>query len=91
MAPEGPDTLAEILNAAGPIATKAAADGDIIAPGRAYIAPAGHHFLVENGAVRLGRGPRENMARPAIDPLFRSVALSYGPRVIGVVLSRAAG
>ena len=32
-------------------------------------------------------GPRENLARPAIDPLFRSVGLSYGPKAIGVVLT----
>src|SRR3954447_8289088 len=48
----------------------------------AYIAPAGHHLLIENGMIRLGYGPRENMARPAVDPLLRSAAVSYGPRVI---------
>jgi two-component system chemotaxis response regulator CheB len=69
------------------MAVKTAAEGDIIENGRAYVAPAGQHLLVDSGKIRLGQGPRENMVRPAVDPLFRSAALSYGPRVIGVVLS----
>lgn len=84
---DGENMLADILDAASPLTVKTAAEGDIIENSHAYIAPAGHHLLVDNGVIRLGHGPRENMARPAIDPLFRSVALSCGPRAIGVVLT----
>jgi len=84
---DGRNMLAAILDAAGPLTVKTATEGDIIENGHAYTAPADHHLLIDNGIIRLGHGPRENMARPAIDPLFRSAALSYGPRVVGVVLT----
>ena len=76
-----------LLNQAGPLPACHPADGDPIHPGRIYVAPPDHHLLVEPGRVRLSRGPRENWARPAVDPLFRSAALAYGPDVTGVILT----
>jgi two-component system chemotaxis response regulator CheB len=55
--------------------------------GRIYIAPPNHHLIVERGFVRTSLGPRENGHRPSIDVLFRSAAISYPGRVVGVILS----
>ncbi|WP_426122969.1 chemotaxis protein CheB [Pararhizobium sp. PWRC1-1] len=79
--------LAAILTAAGPVAAKQAHDGEKIAPGQIYLAPPDRHMIVVDGVIRLLRGPKENCSRPAIDPLFRSVAENYGPDAIGVVLT----
>ncbi len=79
--------LATVASAAGRLPVQQAVNGMTILPGNVYIAAPDHHLIVVNGHLKLGQGPRENMARPAIDALFRSAAVAYGPRVIGVVLS----
>jgi two-component system chemotaxis response regulator CheB len=79
--------LTTVASAASRLPVHAAADGMRIEPGHIYLGVPDHHLMVSNGVIRLGRGPRENMARPAIDPLFRSAAVAYGSRVIGVLLS----
>ena len=66
---------------------KLAEDGEPIRHGVVYIARPDLHMMVEGDAVLLRRGPRENRWRPAIDPLFRSAAIAYGTRVIGIVLT----
>jgi two-component system chemotaxis response regulator CheB len=65
----------------------AAEHGMPVAPGRVVVAPRDRHMLVSEGRIVLSSGPRENLSRPAIDPLFRSVAVAYSTRVIGVVLT----
>jgi two-component system, chemotaxis family, protein-glutamate methylesterase/glutaminase len=62
-------------------------DHEPLSSGSILIAPPDRHLLVEKGRVRLSHGPKENFSRPAIDPLFRSAALAYGPKVIGVILT----
>jgi two-component system, chemotaxis family, protein-glutamate methylesterase/glutaminase len=79
--------MAEILDRAGPLPVANATSGDPVESGRMLVAPPGLHMLLHDSHVLLRRGPRENLARPAIDPLFRSAACSFGGRVTGVVLT----
>lgn len=62
-------------------------NGEEVRDCRIYVAPPDHHMLLKDGRLELTRGPRENWARPAIDPLFRTAAHSYGPDAIGIILS----
>ena len=87
LAPQSTSVLPEILRRAGPLPAVHPRDGEPIRTGRIYIAPPDNHLVLEDGHVRLTRGPKENRHRPAVDPLFRSAARWYGPRAIGVVLT----
>ncbi|MFG1996213.1 chemotaxis protein CheB [Actinoplanes sp. NPDC048988] len=87
VARSAPSALPAILDRSGPLPAGAAADGEALRPGHIYVASSDHHLLLLDGRLRLTRGPAENGHRPAIDPLFRSVARAAGPRAAGVVLS----
>ena len=86
-AAHSPSMLDSILDQAGKLKAFFPDDGTKIAQGNIYVAEPDRHLLIEDSQVRTVRGPKENRFRPAIDPLFRSAAWAYGPRVVGVVLT----
>jgi two-component system chemotaxis response regulator CheB len=87
ISPESRGLLPTILQRVTRLPVAIALDQEPIKPGHIYVAPPDYHLLLDDSQIRLSRGPKENRFRPAVDPLFRSAALTYGPRVIGVILS----
>lgn len=79
--------LPELMQRRGALPARHAQHGEELHAGTVYIAPPDRHLLVDATTLRLDRGPRENFARPAIDPLFRSAALHWRERSIGLILS----
>lgn len=79
--------LARILDRRGPLPARTAVDGARLEPGVVFVAAPGRHLLVEDDRMLLTDGPTENGHRPAINALFRSVALAHGPRAVGILLS----
>ncbi len=75
------------MSRVGPLQAVYPEDRDPIQPGRIYVAPPDHHMSIEDGCVRITHGPKENRHRPSVDVLFRSAALAYGAKVVGVVLT----
>ncbi len=83
--------LDRVLSRSGPLPASFAVDGERLEKGHIYIAPPGRHVLLDADRLALGVGPRENNARPAIDPMLRSAAVCCGFRSIGVVLTGTLG
>jgi two-component system chemotaxis response regulator CheB len=85
----GSSALPAILSRSGPLDAVQAADGAELRHSRIYVARPDHHVVVQDGVLRLSKGPTENGHRPAVNVLFRSAAIARGAGVIGVVLSGA--
>jgi two-component system chemotaxis response regulator CheB len=82
-----PNLLVSLLESLRTLPVIEAKDGMAVELSRIYLPPPDRHLTVDGAVLRLSHGPRENYARPAVDPLFRSAARSHGGRVIGVLLS----
>ncbi|HXT58773.1 MAG TPA: chemotaxis protein CheB [Pirellulales bacterium] len=89
--PDSPGLLPHIVARATALACEYARDGETLRRGRIYCAPVDRHLLVEGDQLRVTRGPRENGFRPAVDPLFRTAARSFGSRAAAIVLSGSLG
>lgn len=83
--------LAEHIGKAAMRPSKEAETGDVLQPGHIYVAPGGKHMILEKDAgavkVRLTDDPPVNFCKPAVDPLFDSVAKAYGSATLAVVLT----
>ncbi|QSB28122.1 chemotaxis protein CheB [Flavobacterium sp. CLA17] len=82
------DALLNELNKIGKLKCIHATQGEKIKSGQIYLAPSDNHLMIEeNGSILTTKGAQENRSRPAIDPLFRSAATSFGNRTIGILLT----
>lgn len=83
--------LAERLGAMSELWVAEAMDGKLLRENRVYVAPGGYHLTVQgtagNASIQLDTTPPIWGVRPAADPLFFSVAETFGRAAIGVVLT----
>jgi len=84
-------SLADRLNARSKVPVREAEDGERVEPGVVLVAPAGRHMKVKKRGtmtrVWLDDEPRSALHRPSVDVLMASVARTYGPRTLGIVLT----
>lgn len=83
--------LADRLASHSQIAVEEGYDGGNLVAGKAWIAPGNYHMTVKRSSLRphieLNQDPHEHSCRPAVDVLFRSVAETYGPGALAVVMT----
>lgn len=82
--------LVDLLSSKTSLRVKEAEEKEPIRPGHLYIAPADYHLLIEKDfSFSLDDSEKVNYSRPSIDVSFESASDTYGPAVIGVLLSGA--
>jgi two-component system chemotaxis response regulator CheB len=85
--PDVTSNMARVFSRGSKLEVVEPEQGQPFDPGCVYLAPPDRHMVLCDDIVHLNRQPRQHHTRPAIDPLFRSAARSYGRRVIGVLLT----
>jgi two-component system chemotaxis response regulator CheB len=81
--------LAQILSQHSSLPIREPQTGESVQQGMIYLAPPDRHLLFTPQGIALSRESLEHGTRPAVDPLFRSTAATYGERVLGVLLTGA--
>lgn len=82
------DAFVDMLNKYSNLKCTKAENDTKVVPGHLYLAPSDHHLMIDKDAKTLiTKGAQENRSRPAIDPLFRSAAVAFGNKVIGIILT----
>ncbi len=80
--------LAKWLNSVTPLTVRLATDGESLVPGQVLLAPDYAHLTVTRvGAIALDEGPPIDGHRPSCTRMLESLARSYGPKAIGLVLT----
>jgi two-component system, chemotaxis family, protein-glutamate methylesterase/glutaminase len=80
--------LVGIFSTISAVAVREALDKEPVEGGTVWFAPADYHLLVEaDRTFSLSIEGLVNYSRPAIDPLFESAAVAYGPSLVGIVLT----
>jgi two-component system, chemotaxis family, protein-glutamate methylesterase/glutaminase len=91
MPPTFTTILAEHIARAAGCPAHEGIDGEPVVAGTIYVAPGGKHMQAvkrDNGVfVALDDGPLVNYCKPAVDPLFRSAARTWGSAVLALVLT----
>jgi len=82
-----PNVLPQILARSSVLPVTVAKEGAPVETGHITVSVPDRHLVLDDGHVAVMMGPKENRHRPSIDALFRSAAESYGPDVVGVVLT----
>lgn len=81
------DGYARWLDGECPLSVRVATEGALPTGGTVIVAPGDEHLLIGNGRVVLDDGPKVGNHRPAVDRLFETAALSFGNRLVGVLLT----
>nr|WP_040157729.1 chemotaxis response regulator protein-glutamate methylesterase [Mobilicoccus massiliensis] len=91
MPPVFTQLFAQRLDGKSKLRVVEARQGEPLQPGKVVVAPGDYHMRFKRGAdgvsVVLDQGPQENYCRPAVDPMFRSVAEVYGGNVLAVIMT----